>query len=288
MAPEAAPDPPLPESVAELIAGAGAQLTPTERRIAEAVVAEPTLLAFGTVSDLADRIGTSRPSIVRFAAKLGLDGYASLQAVARRRVEDALTRPRDRIRRDPSEQAPELDKLAAAFESAAAAAARGEVGAIAEKAAAAASVWIVSGETSLAGAHALRSGLSMVRPRVHLLDEHSAASGLAGAGPDDLGIAIDFYRYRRSSVATTRALAGLGVPIAAVTDSPLSPLAAMSVVLCQLAVPAVGPFDSSVPAVIVAELIVAEVAAIIRGVAQERIDRLEVLWAETDTFVPSD
>jgi len=66
-------------TVTELIARAGGELTPTERRIAEVLVSEPTLLAFGTVSDLANRIGTSRPSIVRFANKLGFDGYASLR-----------------------------------------------------------------------------------------------------------------------------------------------------------------------------------------------------------------
>ncbi|MXZ86797.1 MAG: MurR/RpiR family transcriptional regulator [Acidimicrobiia bacterium] len=275
-------------TVAELIARAGEELTPTDRRIAEAVVAEPTLLAFGTVSDLADRIGTSRPSIVRFATKLGLDGYASLQAVARQGVEDALTRPRDRIRRDPSRQPTDLDNLAAGFESAAAAAARGEIRAIAERAASAESVWVVSGETSLAGAQALRSGLSMIRTRVHLVEEHTVGRDLVDAGPNDLGIVIDFYRYRRSSVAATRTLASHGVPVAAITDSPLSPLATSADVLCQLTVPAVGPFDSSVPAVVVAELIVAEVAAINRGEAQERIDQLEALWSETDTFLPSD
>ena len=277
-----------PATVGELIARASEDLTPTDRRIAEAVVAEPTLLAFGTVSELADRIGTSRPSIVRFATKLGFDGYSSLQAVARQGVEDALTRPRDRIRRAPSEQSSEMDRLAAGFESAAAAAARGEIQAIAERAASAEAVWIVSGETSLAGAHALHSGLSMIRPRVHLVEEHSLGRDLVDAGPDDLGIAIDFYRYRRSSVVGVRALSNHEVPIAAITDSPLAPLAAMAEVLCQLTVPAVGPFDSSVPAVVVAELIVAEVTAITRGDAQERIDQLEALWAETDTFLPSD
>lgn len=275
-----------PATVTELIARAGEELTPTDRRIAEAVIAEPTLLAFGTVSDLADRIGTSRPSIVRFATKLGFDGYASLQAVARQGVEDALTRPRDRIRRAQSQQPAEIDKLAAGLESAAAAAARGEIRAIAERAASAEAVWIVSGETSLAGAHALRSGLSMIRPRVQLIEEHSVGRDLVDAGPDDLGIAIDFYRYRRSSVAATRAMADHEVPIAAITDSPLSPLAATADVICQLTVPAVGPFDSSVPAVVVAELIVAEVAELIRGEAQSRIDRLEALWAATETFLP--
>ena len=58
-------------STTDLIAAAGSALTPAERRIAEAVLAEPTLLAFGTVSDLASHVGTSRPTIVRFANALG-------------------------------------------------------------------------------------------------------------------------------------------------------------------------------------------------------------------------
>ena len=286
MASEAETGQDTPVTVSELIARAGERLTPTERRIAEAVITEPTLLAFATVSDLADRIGTSRPSIVRFANKLGFDGYASLQAVGRRRVEDALTRPRDRIRRDLSDRPTELDKLAAGVETAAGIAARGEIWAIAERVAAAGSVWIVSGENSLAGAYALRSGLSMIRPRVHLVDGHSVGRNLIDAGQDDLGIAIDFYRYRRSSVAVTRTWAEHGIPIVAITDSPLSPLAAAAEVLCILSVPAVGPFDSSVPAVVVAELVVAAVAVINRAEAQDRIDRLEALWAETETFLP--
>ena len=277
---------PAVTTVAELIARAGGELTPTERRIAEVVASEPTLLAFGTVSELAGRIGTSRPSIVRFANKLGFDDYASLQTVARRRVEDDLSRPRDRIRRDPSEGPSALDELVGGFESAAATVERGEIRAIAERAAAAGSVWIVSGETSMAGAHALRSGLSMIRPRVHLIEEHSAGRDLVDAGPGDLAIVIAFYRYRNSSVAAAEALVGQGVPLAAVTDSPLFPLAASAEVLCQVSVPAVGPFDSSVPAVVVAELVVADVAVLVQAEAKQRVDRLEALWAATETFMP--
>ena len=63
-------------TLAERLAAVSERLTPVERRIAAAVLADPTLLAFGTVSDLADRVGTSRPSIVRFGTKLGFKGYA--------------------------------------------------------------------------------------------------------------------------------------------------------------------------------------------------------------------
>ena len=64
----------------------------------EEVLAEPTLLAFGTVSELADRVGTSRPTIVRFANKLGFDGYTQLQRHVRSDLSHRLARPSERIR----------------------------------------------------------------------------------------------------------------------------------------------------------------------------------------------
>ncbi|MGB5629939.1 MAG: hypothetical protein WBM57_11265, partial [Woeseiaceae bacterium] len=80
-------------STLDLIAAVSGDLTPTQRRIAEAALADPTLLAFGTVSDLADRVGTSRPSIVRFATKLGFDGYTDLQQHVRSDLSRRLSRP---------------------------------------------------------------------------------------------------------------------------------------------------------------------------------------------------
>ena len=69
----------IQDQTSQLIASVSDRLTKTELRIAQAVLDEPTLLAFGTVSDLAERVGTSRPSIVRFATKLGFEGYTELQ-----------------------------------------------------------------------------------------------------------------------------------------------------------------------------------------------------------------
>jgi DNA-binding MurR/RpiR family transcriptional regulator len=54
--------------------------------------------------------------------------------------------------------------------------------------------------------------------------------------------------------------------------------------LFEIEVPAVGPFDSSVPAVAIAELLVARVARDLHGQASARIDRIEALWEETAVF----
>jgi DNA-binding MurR/RpiR family transcriptional regulator len=146
-------------------------------------------------------------------------------------------------------------------------------------------VWILSGETSMAGAHALHSGLAMVRPGVHLVEEHHTGRDLSAAAPGDAAVVFDFARYRRNSVTAARTLAELGVTIVAITDGPLSPLASLTQTWCELKIPAVGPFDSSAPAVIAAELIVAKVVGGLGAEARERIDRLEALWQATGTFL---
>jgi DNA-binding MurR/RpiR family transcriptional regulator len=166
-------------STLDLVAAVSNQLTPTERRVAEAVLAEPTLLAFGTVSDLAGRVGTSRPSIVRFATKLGFGGYTELQQHVRRDLSHRLSRPSERIRSDGETVVPARVAINDAISSVFDALDGDRLAELAQPVARAEKVWILSGETSQAGAHALHSGLSMVRPGVRALEEHSYATDLS-------------------------------------------------------------------------------------------------------------
>ncbi len=276
----------LPTQTTELIASVSDQLTPTERRIAEAVLDEPTLLAFGTVSDLAARVGTSRPSIVRFATKLGFDGYTELQAHVRRGLSDQLARPSDRIRTGDSSASRERSEVVAALESVFELAEQGRFADLSKRIVAADRVWVATGESSRAGGHALHSGLKMVRPSVHLVREHNIARDLADAGPNDVAVVFDFYRYRRTTILAAETFASLGSTILAITDGPLSPLASMAGSWLQVSIPAVGPFDSSVPAVAAAELLVAQVSRDLEARARDRIDRTESLWDKTGTFCP--
>lgn len=276
------------DSTSALIAAVSGELTPTERRIAEAVLDDPSLLAFGTVADLARQVGVSRPSVVRFAVKLGFGGYTDLQESVREGLSLRLFRPSDRIRHDDdaatSATRTALDNaIATVFE-----AMDGDrLAALGDPIAGANVVWVISGETSRAGAHTFVSGLSIVRPGVRFVDSHSVGTDLAEATADDVAVIFDFYRYRRHSVATAAAFADAGVEIVAITDGPLSPLAALTDKWLGLSVPAVGPFDSSVPAVAAAELLVAYVARRLPTQATERIDRTEEMWTETGTFLAS-
>ena len=272
-------------SIKDFIAAASEKLTPTERRIAELVLQDPTLIAFGTVSDLAQRADTSRPSIVRFATKLGFEGYTDLQTWIRTQLSLQLSSPSQRIRLQEGSSSALRSSIEASIQESLDSLTDDRLLELATPIASANKVWILSGETSMAGAHALHSGLTMIRPDVHLITEHSTGRELSSASSDDIVIVFDFARYRRYSITTTKALSDLQVPIIAITDGPLSPLVALSTAWCELKIPAVGPFDSSIPAVMAAELLVAQVVHQLGDQARQRIDRLESLWQATDTFL---
>lgn len=234
-------------SLQELIAPVSDSLTPTERRISALLIQDATLLAFGTVSDIAERVGTSRPSIVRFATKLGFDGFTDLQNWMRQDLTRQLNSPTRRVRLREGQATPVRESINNALRHALDTLTDERLTTLATPIAKARAVWILSGETSMAGATVLTSGLSMVRDHINLVHEQTAARQLCGAQRDDAAVIFDFARYRRHSVVTARALAKQGVTIIAITDSPLSPLASLTKTWCQLIIPAVGPFDKRPP-----------------------------------------
>ncbi len=273
----------------ERIATASPSLTPTERRIADVILDDSTIVAFGTVAEVAERVGASGPSVVRFAAKLGFDGYGALQDDARHGLSERLKRPTDRIRHQPGGDGWDRTRAAAT----------GSVDAVFDSIPAAAieriadllvttpgTVWIV-GSGDSAAAVVLAAGLRLLRPGVKQLAGSPAriSADLIDAGTDDAVVAIDFSRYESSVVRTAELLIGFGADLIAITDGALSPLAAMAMVWCEVDVPAIGPFDSALPAVAVVEGLLAQVAHTLAQEATSRLDRVEQLATEEQVFI---
>ncbi len=74
-APEAEPTP--AERVRALFGGH--RLSPGQRRIAQYLVDHLTEAAFLSITDLAERVGVSQPSVTRFAGALGYSGFPALR-----------------------------------------------------------------------------------------------------------------------------------------------------------------------------------------------------------------
>ncbi|MCP3987441.1 MAG: MurR/RpiR family transcriptional regulator [Actinomycetia bacterium] len=277
-----------PVTLAERIASASPRLTPTERRIANIILDDSTIVAFGTVADVAARVDASGPSVVRFAAKLGFDGYGALQDEAQRSLSEQLERPADRIRRQldgdvwSQARATATGSVEAVFESVSAETLDRMGDLVAN---APGNVWIIGSEGS-AAAVALAGGLKLLRTGVrHLVGSPSSISAeLVDATGDDVVVAIDFSRYEAIVVGTSELLVDLGAPLVAITDGALSPVAALATVWCGVDVPATGPFDSALPAVAIAEMLLAHVARVLATDAIARIDKAEDLSSAQRVF----
>src|SRR3546814_5594240 len=83
-----------------------ATLTPSEQKIARVLLADYPVSGLGTQSSLARRAGVSDPTVVRFVAKLGFDGFTEFQASLLDEVEDRLRSPLMMIeaKRPPAER----------------------------------------------------------------------------------------------------------------------------------------------------------------------------------------
>ena len=276
--------------VAARVARAGERLTPGERRVAEALVADPSRVAFGTVAELARRARTSGPTVLRLAAKLGFDGFVGLQAAVRDELAHSLRPAAERIRAHPAGSpiaralAAEVANVQATLEGVDPAAFERAVGVLADRHRPA---LVLSGEASAGVAATVAADLDLLRPNVNLLGGSAVAVArrLAHAGPGAVVLAIELRRYERWVLEAASAAVAAGATLLAVTDSVLSPLAEAAAEVFVVSAAGAGPFDSHVGTLALANALVAGAAARLRPSAAARLEALEAAWARADVLV---
>ena len=266
-------------------------LTPSERRIGETILAAPNLVAFGTVADVAEATGTGTATVVRFAVKLGFDGYSQLQASVQRdlsgQLRPAVERIRDQRVGDDTLAARHSDVEAANVRSTLEAIRVGDGRAVVERLADdTAPVLVLSGVASRGVALQFVGDLDQLRPGVRLLDgtQVDVVRTLAVTDPGATLVVLDLRRYERWLIDALTAARERGAWTVAVTDSVLSPLAAVAERSFVVAAASTGPFDSHVGTLALLNLFVVEVAAARRERAAERLDAIEGAWSAADAL----
>jgi DNA-binding MurR/RpiR family transcriptional regulator len=133
----------------------------------------------------------------------------------------------------------------------------------------------------------LATQLGQLRDGVALLwgSEIAVSRSLAGLRPGDTLVGIDNHRYERWLVSMVNLAHDRGAKVVALTDSPLSPLAVNAMEAFFVSARGVGPFDSLVGGVALANLLVSAVAARLRGPAAARLDAIERAWTDSGAFV---
>ncbi|MGH9114578.1 MAG: MurR/RpiR family transcriptional regulator [Acidimicrobiales bacterium] len=277
-------------AVLERIMEHAGRLTFTERKIAEVLAEEPQTIAFGTVAQVAKRAGTSGPSVVRLAVKLGYDGFVGLQAEVQSELARQLGPARDRIRQRPPTDllarahSAEQDNVVATLDGISPAALERCVDRLADRRR---QVWVLAGAVTSPVGVVLAGHLGQLREGVTLVEgsEVAVSRSLAGLEADDTLVAIDIRRYERSLVALVMWAAGRGAAIVAITDSPLSPLVAGAAESFFISAQGVGPFDSMTGGLALANVLVSGAAARLRQSAPGRLDAIEAAWAAANALV---
>ncbi len=269
-----------------------ARLTPSERRIAETILADPQVVAFGTVAELAAASGAGTATVVRFAVKLGFDGYSELQASIRHDLARQLRPAAERIRDEPATRGAalldrhlmaEISNVRATLEAVDPAMLAGAVALLADRAR---PVLVLSGVASRGVATQFVGDLEQLRPACRLLDGNAIdiVRTLALVGAEATVVALDLRRYERWLIDAQGEARANGAAVVAITDSVLSPLGRSADHAFVVEAASAGPFDSHVGTLALLDLLVADVATALRSSATERLDRLEAAWQRADAL----
>ena len=268
------------------------RLTPSERRIADTILVGPQVVAFGTVARLAAAAGAGTATVVRFAVKVGYEGYSELQASIRRDLTGQLRPAAERIRDEPAtggaallarHLAAEISNVQVTLDGVDPVTLSTAVALLADTAR---PVLVLSGVASRGVAMQFVGDLEQLRPACRLLDGNpiDIVRTLALVGADATVVVLDLRRYERWLIDAQREARANGAGVVAITDSVLSPLARAADHSFVVEAASAGPFDSHVGTLALFDLLVADVSTALRSSATGRLDRLEAAWQRADAL----
>ena len=223
-----------PSTVRENILAVFESLSPKQRQLARFCLDNEDIVAFASANDIGERVGTSAATVVRFCRALGYEGYPDLQAAVRTRFPQYRTVVQKMA--DRMANGGRVEELPARVIQA-------NVQNIQE------TITQISLETLTQAVQALiqarqihifGSGLATAAA---ILAEHSlkvlglpARACLNGGAAQimeisqlsgrDVVIVISMWRYLRDTVEAAQAARSVGAVCLALTDSPVSPVAA--------------------------------------------------------------
>ncbi len=262
-----------------------------QKKIGGYLLANYTAAAGMTAARLAQAVGTSESTVVRYAAELGFRGYPELQAALRESVRGRLTSlQRMELSRASTGGEAFARSMRADMENIKRTLAETDAqtfDVIAERLVDARRIYIVGTRSTAALAMFLDFYLAQLLDNVQRLQ---AATGgeffdqLLSVDERDVVIGISFPRYSRRTVNALDFSHKHGAYVCAVTDGPHSPLTPLADTVVFAHNENDGFVDSLVAPMAVLNALIAAVAAKRPQECAARLSRLEQLWEEYDVY----
>lgn len=263
-----------------------ADLTPSERKVARALLAAYPVAGLETVAELARRAQVSGPTVIRFAAKLGYESYPDFQQALKNELLARDSSPTAQISSRSPGRHPLLARAHRRFSGALAQTldrlpAEDVSGCVALLADLKRPVTAVGGRFTGGLAEYFTGHLQQVRPRAGLVQAgpFGKLSHALDLGKRDVLVAFDFRRYQRDTIEFAREARSRGAAVILVTDPWLSPIAEVADFVLPAVVEAVSPFDSLVTAFGIVDVLIAGVIDEIGDLAEQRVRYLDKLAA---------
>ena len=277
------------ESVLELIQARLGECTPAERRVARAVMASYPAAGLETVAKLSQRAGTSAPSVLRFATRLGFGSFPEFQQALRDELEArdasplaALGQAGDARAAGASVAQPEsrsssfLAGIQRTFERLPDEELTTAISLLSDTQR---RLTVAGGRFSRLLAEYLAQHLMQLRPGVRMLPDSAVtrADMVLGVDKRDVLILFDYRRYEPPTLDVARQAQEQGAKIILLTDRWLSPVASMATVVLPSYVDSPSAYDSYVPSLAVLEVLVAGVLQALGENAASRMHQFEAL-----------
>ncbi len=260
------------------------ELTHSQKLIAEAIVEDPEFVAFATVDKLAERLSVAPSTVVRFAYKIGLNGYPDLQDRVRQIIrsqirgnghgqgenQDALVQHLDKSPQSASllHDMENLRQTIAALNS-------GLLSRATTILANARNVFVVGGYASGSLAAYTALTLERVRGQAYLIENLGGRHipALFNSDSNDALLAIGFAPYSADTVQILELAKERGMQLVGITDTPISPVGQRVDVVLPTRVSGMGAQNSLVGPIAVINCLLNGTTAILPDTI-ERYDKM--------------
>lgn len=269
------------------------RLSPKQKQLARFILEHPYLVSYATAGQVGEAAGTSAATVVRFAQSLGYGGYTELQddlraempsyRTAMERFQDYLDAPAS-LERSPQQN---FHTDIRNIERTAAGLSEENLQIAVETILEAKSVLVVGAGLSATPAFFLAYSLRLIgveaRPVVN--DSLLLVTEMSQIGKGEVLVAIDFWRYVRSTLAAVQAARARGAFTIAFSDGVISPLTGQADLAFEVATEGLPHSRSITGLVSLLNVLVAAISYQDPQRAMKALQRVDRAYRESDLLL---
>jgi DNA-binding MurR/RpiR family transcriptional regulator len=283
--------------LARPIVAAFDELPPQLKTAARYMLDRPDDVALLSMREQARRAGVPAATMTRLAKRLGLDGYDAVRALYAGAMRDGTLGfagkagaqvEAQKLRGEKALAADMARSLSRQLARLAEPASLERLVAAAQRLHRARRVYCLGLRASHAAAWHFHYMLSLLGDKTVMLDDAGGTGldAIRDAGHADILLAASVEPYARAAVEGARYAAAQGVPVVALTDSEVSPLAQLAAVTILVATDSPSFFHAMTPMLAVAEILAALVAGRSGQKALDALTRTEAQLAAFGVHLP--